>query len=158
MRQVAIAEVATDAAAGGTVGEHIARRIDATRPWYRIVPSAALVRTWAARAADAAGHGADGPRFGLDTPLASLGLQARTLVAVAAALAEHPKAVAIDLDDDPGASSVELWKALARLVPSSVALIVGLGSSAVPPDASPELAARGIRNLEPDSTMKEVAR
>ena len=158
MRGVAIAEVATDAATGGTVGELVARRLDATRPWYRIGPSNTLVHTWVARAADATVHGPDGPRFAADTPLAALGLEARTLVAVAAALAERPKAVAIDLDDDPGASSVELWQALARLVPSSVTIIVGLGSSAVEPDASPELAARGIRTLEPVSSLKEATR
>jgi putative drug exporter of the RND superfamily len=158
MRGVAIAEVATDAATGGTVGELVARRLDATRPWYRVGPSNVLVRTWVARAADAVPHGPDGPRFAGDTPLAALGLEARTLVAVAAALAERPKAVAIDLDDDPGASSVELWQALARLVPSSVTMIVGLGSSAVAPDAAPELAARGIRTLEPISSLKEATR
>ena len=60
MRGVAIAEVAADAATGGTVGELVARRADATRPWYRLAPSNALVRTWVGRAADAAGHGPDG--------------------------------------------------------------------------------------------------
>jgi RND superfamily putative drug exporter len=77
---------------------------------------------------------------------------------VAAALAERPKAVALDLDDDPGASSVELWQALARLVPAPVTIIVGLGASAVVPDASPELAARGIRTIEPVSSLKEATR
>ena len=158
MRSVAIAEVATDAATGGTVGELVARRLDATRPWYRVGPSNTLARTWVARAADAAGHGPDGPRFATDTPLAALGVEARAVVAVAAALAERPKAVAIDLDDDPGSSSALLWRALARLVPSSVTIIVGLGVSAVAPEVSPELAARGIRTLEPDSTPKEVVR
>jgi putative drug exporter of the RND superfamily len=158
MRRVAIAEVATDAATGGTAGELVARRLDATRPWYRIGPSNALVRSWISRAADAAGHGPDGPRFDADTPIAALGIEARTLVAVAAALAERPRAVAIDLDDDPGAASVALWQALARLVPSSVTVIVGLGSSAAAPDTSPELAARGIRTLEPVSSMKEATR
>ena len=111
MRGVAIAEVAADAPTGGTVGELVARRADATRPWYRLAPSNALVRTWVGRAADAAGHGPDGPRFTADTPLSALGVEARTLVAVAAALAERPKAVVVDLDDDPGASTV---RALAR--------------------------------------------
>jgi RND superfamily putative drug exporter len=150
MRGVAIAEVATDAATGGTVGEMIARRVDATRPWYRVGPSTSLVRTWVERAADAAGHGPDGPRFTADTPLAALGVEARTLVAVAAALAERPDAAVIDLDD-PGSSSIELWQALARLVPISVTIIVGLGTTAVAPDASAELAARGIRTIEPSS-------
>ncbi|KRE28516.1 MMPL family transporter [Agromyces sp. Soil535] len=158
MRGVAIAEVAADAATGGTVGELVARRVDATRPWYRIAPSNALVRTWVDRAVEAAGHGPDGPRFSADTPLSALGAEARTLVAVAAALAERPTAVVVDLDDDPGTSTADLWGALARLVPVSVTLIVGLGPSAVDPDGSPELAARGIRTLEPVSTMKEVAR
>ncbi len=158
MRRVAIAEMATDAAAGGTVGELVARRLDATRPWYRLAPSNALVRTWVSRAADAAGRGPDGPRFGADTALAALGAEARTLVAVAAALAERPEAVVLDLDDDPGSSSLALWQALAALVPASVTIIVGVGLAAVVPDGSPELAARGIRTLESHSTMKEVAR
>ncbi|MDQ2660941.1 MAG: MMPL family transporter [Actinomycetota bacterium] len=158
MRRVAIAEMATDAAAGGTVGELIARRLDATRPWYRLAPSNSLVRTWVSRAADAAGRGPDGPRFGADTPLAALGVEARTLVAVAAALAERPEAVVLDLDDDPGSSSVALWQALAALVPTPVTIIVGVGLAAMAPDGSAELAARGIRTIEPASTTKEVTR
>lgn len=158
MREVAIAEVSTDAAAGGTVGELIAARLDATRAWYRIAPSASLVRSWTDRAAAAAGHGLDGPRFSVDTPLAALGVEARTLVAIAAALAERPKLVAIDLDDDPGAGSGELWRAIATLVPATITLIVGLGPSAVTPDASPELAARGIRTIHPDSATEEALR
>ncbi|WP_448810416.1 MMPL family transporter [Agromyces bauzanensis] len=158
MRAVAIAELPTDAATGGSVGELVARRLDATGPWYRLAPSNRLVRSWVARAADAAGDGPDGPRFSVDTPIASLGVEARALVAVAAALAERPKAVSIDLDDDPGSASVELWRALARLVPASVTIIVGLGTSAVAPDAAHELAARGIRTIEPVSSLKEVAR
>ncbi|WP_022891739.1 MMPL family transporter [Agromyces subbeticus] len=156
MRGVAIAELAADAAPGGTVGELIAGRLDATRPWYRLAPSNTLVRNWVARAALAASHGADGPRFTVDTPLAALGVEARTLVAVAAALAERPKAVVVDLDDDPGSASGELWRALAALVPAQVALIVGLGRGAVSPEASPELAARGIRTIEPVSTQEAL--
>jgi putative drug exporter of the RND superfamily len=158
MRGVAIAEVTTDAAAGGTVGELIARRLDATRPWYRLGPSRSLVRSWVARAADVAGHGPDGPRFTADTPIAALGVEARIVVAVAGALAERPGIVAIDVDDGRGSSSIELWQALARLVPSSVTIIVGLGASASGPDDSPELEARGIRILEPVSQQQEVTR
>jgi RND superfamily putative drug exporter len=140
------------------VGELIARRLDATRPWYRLALSNSLVRTWVSRAADAAGRGPDGPRFGADTPLAALGVEARTLVAVAAALAERPEAVVLDLDDDPGSSSVALWQALAALVPTPVTIIVGVGLAAMAPDGSAELAARGIRTIEPASTTKEVTR
>jgi RND superfamily putative drug exporter len=158
MRGVAIAEITRDAATGGTVGELIARRVDATRPWYRLTPPNALVRTWIDRAADAAGTGPDGARITADTPLAAIGLEARTLAAVAGALAERPRAVVLDLDDDPGSSSIDLWRALATLVPVHVTIIVGLGTSAVEPDTSPELAARGIRTLEPLSSMKEALR
>ena len=77
---------------------------------------------------------------------------------MAAALAEGPQAVVLDLDDEPGASSAALWLALAALVPPTVTIIVGLGTAAVAPDASPELAARGIRTIEPVSTVKELAR
>ncbi|PWC03879.1 MMPL family transporter [Agromyces badenianii] len=158
MRGVAIADVQAAAGPGGTVGELIAGRLDAIRPWYRLSPSNTLVRTWASRAADAAGHGPDGPRFTADTPLAALGVEARTLVAVAAALAERPKALVIDLDDDPGSASGALWRALAVLVPAQVTLIVGLGRSAVSPASAPELAARGIRTLEPVSHLQEAHR
>ncbi|AWB95832.1 MMPL family transporter [Agromyces badenianii] len=158
MRGVAIADVHAAAGPGGTVGELIAGRLDAIRPWYRLSPSNTLVRTWASRAADAAGHGPDGPRFTADTPLAALGVEARTLVAVAAALAERPKALVIDLDDDPGSASGALWRALAVLVPAQVTLIVGLGRSAVSPASAPELAARGIRTLEPVSHLQEAHR
>ncbi|RXZ50941.1 MMPL family transporter [Agromyces fucosus] len=158
MRGVAIAEVAADAATGGTVGELIAARLDATRPWYRIAPSNGLVRTWTERAAAAAGHGPDGPRFTTETPLSALGVEARTLVAVAAALAERPKAIVIDLDDDPGSATGGLWHALAALVPAQVTVIVGLGTSAVSPAVSPQLAARGIRTLEPVSPAQEALR
>ncbi len=51
----------TDVPTGGTVGELIAARLDATRPWYRLRPSSALVEEWATRAADAVGHTLDGP-------------------------------------------------------------------------------------------------
>ncbi|MFB6609492.1 MMPL family transporter [Agromyces sp. NPDC056379] len=158
MRGVAIAEVAAHAAPGGTVGELIAGRLDATRPWYRIAPSNSLVRTWTERAAAAVGHGPDGPRFTTETPLSALGVEARTLVAVAAALAERPKAIVIDLDDDPGSATGGLWHALAELVPAQVTVIVGLGPSAVSPAVSPQLAARGIRTLEPVSRIQEALR
>ena len=158
MRGVAIAEVSTDASAGGTVGELIAARLDATRPWYRFGPSTSLVRSWTDRAAAAAGHGPDGPRFDGDTPLAALGVEARTLVAIAAALSERPRLVAIDLDDDPGAGSGELWRAIAVLVPSTVTMIVGLGRVRRHTRCLAELAARGIRTLRPVSATEEALR
>ena len=157
MRVVAIAEGSSDVPTGGTAGELIAARLDATRPWYRLRPSSALVDEWVTRAADAVGHTLDGPPFGVDTPLATLGAETRAVVAVAAALAERPKVVVIDLDDDPSEANTELWDALARLVPSTVTLVVGIGAAATLPDVSPQLAARGIRTIEPDSAPDRVA-
>jgi putative drug exporter of the RND superfamily len=157
MRVVAIAEGATDVPTGGTVGELIAARLDATRPWYRLRPSSVLVDEWTTRAADAVGHSPDGPRFGVDTPIASLGAETRAVIAVAAALAERPRVVVLDLDDDPTEADARLWHALARLVPTTVTLVVGLGAAATPPDVSPELRARGIRTIEPDSASGRVA-
>ncbi|GAA1818087.1 MMPL family transporter [Agromyces neolithicus] len=156
MRRVAIAEGATDATTGGTVGELIAARLDATRAWYRVRPSSALVDEWVTRAADAFERTPDGPRFGVDTPITALGAETRAVVAIAAALAERPRVVVIDLDDDPSEADTTLWQALARLVPASVSLVVGLGASATAPDVSPELAARGIRTIEPDSAPEPV--
>ena len=63
----------------------------------------------------------------------------------------------IDLDDDPSEANTELWDALARLVPSTVTLVVGIGAAATLPDVSPQLAARGIRTIEPDSAPDRVA-
>ncbi|MFD5866702.1 MMPL family transporter [Agromyces sp. NPDC127015] len=156
MRQVAMAEVASDAPTGSTVGELIAARLDATRPWYRLAPSSSLVREWADRAATALG--VDRTRLGVDTPLSALGAEARTVVAVAAALAERPGVVVVDIDDDPGDASDELWAALGRLLPAQVTLIVGLGAGSCTPDATPELAARGIRFIEPVSRSLEAQR
>lgn len=157
MRVVAIAEGSSDVPTGGTAGELIAARLDATRPWYRLRPSSELVDDWVTRAADAVGHNLAGPPFGVDTPLATLGAETRAVVAVAAALAERPKVVVIDLDDDPSEANTELWDALARLVPSTVTLVVGIGAAATLPDVSPQLAARGIRTIEPDSAPDRVA-
>ncbi|MFF2494932.1 MMPL family transporter [Agromyces sp. NPDC058064] len=166
MRHVAMAEVAANAPTGTTVGELITARLDATRPWYRLGVSASQVRDWTERAARALATGAqaDPParaaalRFDVDTPLASLGAEARTVVAVAAALAERPRLVVLDLDDDPSGASAELWSALAAIVPASVTLIVGLGAAASSPEVSPALAARGIRTLEPVSRSLEAHR
>ncbi|WP_022890525.1 MMPL family transporter [Agromyces italicus] len=170
MRHVAMAEVASDAPTGTTVSELIAARLDATRPWYRLGVAGSQVREWAERAARSLGAastpgagasergGTSTARFDADTPLASLGAEARTIVAVAAALAERPKLVVIDLDDEPSDASAELWSALSALVPATVTLIVGLGMAASPLDASPELAARGIRTLEPVSRSLEAHR
>lgn len=157
MRVVALAEGSSDVPIGGTVGELIAARLDATRPWYRLRPSSALIAEWVTRAADAVGHTLDGPPFGVDTPLSTLGAERRAVVAVAAALAERPKVVVIDLDDDPSEANTELWDALARLVPTTVTLVVGVGPAATMPDVSPQLAARGIRTIEPDSAPERVA-
>lgn len=163
MREVAMAEVASDAPTGTTVGELIEARLDATRPWYRLVVSGSQVREWTERAARALAAGAPAgaepvARVDVDTPLAALGAEARTVVAVAAALAERPKLVVLDLDDEPGGASPALWAALAALVPATVTLIVGLGVASSTPDASPALAARGIRTLEPVSRSLEARR
>lgn len=148
LRRVAIAELSADAAvAGGTVGELIARRLDATRPWYRLAPSSAAADEWAGKAALAVGGD-----FDQDTPLEALGAEARAVVATAAALAERPKAVVLDLDEAPGAASATLWDALSALVPTGTVLVVGIGRTAAVPVAGSPLAARGIRLLEPVTT------
>ncbi|MBT2499616.1 MMPL family transporter [Agromyces sp. ISL-38] len=157
LQSVALAEAAADAGGPRSVGELIASRLDATRPWYRLAPSRALVRSWTDRAAEAAGHDDDGPRFGTDTPLAALDTLDRTIVALAAALAERPKAVVVDLDD-AGTSGTALWDAAARLVPTGVTLIAGVGADAALPAPGSPYAGRDIRILEPDATAQEALR
>lgn len=169
LRRVAIAEVDAGSGAAGSVGELVAGHADATRPWYRLTGSRRLVDGWISRAALAAVADADAPlaerpAFVADTPIAALGAVDRALVALAAALAERPDAVVVDLDD-PGVDADRFWAGAARLVPQGVTLIAG-----VEPGASAAgFEARGIRRIRPapaapapaprpDHDLEEVSR
>jgi len=122
LRRVAIAEI--DADATRTVGDVIAARLDATRPWYRLAPATAQVDGWIERLGEALDT--VGPRIDRDTSVAALGAVDRALVALTAALAERPAVVVIDLDDETGANGTRFWSAAARLVPAGTTVIAGV--------------------------------
>ncbi|QEO15663.1 MMPL family transporter [Agromyces intestinalis] len=163
-RRVAIAEVVAGDASSRTVGEQVGARLDATRAWYRLWPSRRARRVWVERAAQASGAAAAGtspdaatsspPPFAADTPVSALGAVDRTLVALAAALAEKPAAVVIDLDDETGADDARLWAAAARLVPRQVTVIAGVA----PGRPAAAFAARGIRTVRPSPAAQEATR
>ena len=155
MRRVAVADSATDAAPGVSAGDVIAARVDATRAWYRLDSSRAAVSAALRHVAEARTATADPLAWRTrsldpDVPFASLDPLDRTLVAVAAALAEQPGAVVVDLDDASGPAD-RLWPALARLVPDGVVLIATVPSGADSIPAVDAFAARGIRSLDLDT-------
>lgn len=173
MRRVAIADTATDAASAPTAGDLVARRVDATRAWYRLGSTGdavddALDAAAAARAvADTSGRHLDGPFtdsipwrtdvIDPDTPFGELDQLDRVLVAAAAALAEEPRALVLDLDA-ASASDARTWRALAHLVPDDVALVVTAPADAVPTPARAALDSRGLRELDLAARPEEALR
>ena len=157
LRRVAIAEI--DADATRTVGDVIAARLDATRPWYRLAPATAHVDGWIERLGevlDSVGPRIDGvgPRIDRDTSVAALGAVDRALVALTAALAERPAAVVIDLDDETGADGTRFWSAAARLVPAGTTVIAGVepGHHAEPFEP------RGVTSVRLAAVLQETNR
>lgn len=156
MRRVAIAEI--DADTTHTVGDVLAARLDATRPWYRLTPPRAAVDGWLERLAEVrepegAGRGREAS-VDRDTALASLGAVDRALVALAAALAERPAVVVIDLDDETGADGARFWSAAARLTPAATTVIAGVDPGHLADAFSP----RGIRTIRLGAVLQETNR
>ncbi|MFC5859859.1 MMPL family transporter [Agromyces flavus] len=150
MQRVAITDGTADGAAAGTAGELIAARIDATRAWYRLdstrsATDAALRRVAEARTASADPLALRTRAIDPDTPVDELDPLDRLLVSVAAALAERPRAVVVDLD---GAGGDRAWPALARLVPAGVVLVATAPAGADLAPARAALDGRGIRSLD----------
>lgn len=154
LRRVAIAEVATGADYARSVGELIAAQVDATRPWYRLTPSASVVADWVDRVRAAVLTPAGAAVLGGETPLSALGAGDRALVALAAALAQRPDAVVLDLDEETGADGADFWSAAARLVPPSVSVIAGVA----PGQDAHAFADRGIRSIRTSSALQEASR
>jgi RND superfamily putative drug exporter len=150
LRRVAIAEV--DADATRSVADVIGARLDATRPWYRLTPSGSQVNGWLERLAEA--RGADASPIDGETGVATLGALDRALVALAAALAERPAAVVIDLDDETGSDGAAFWSAAARLVPAATTVIAGVEPGH---DATP-FAPRGLATARLGAVLQETNR
>jgi RND superfamily putative drug exporter len=150
LRRVAIAEIDTDATR--SVGDVIASRLDATRPWYRLTAPASRVDGWLERLVEA--REPDAPAIDRETSVAALGAVDRALVALTAALAERPDAVVIDLDDETGADGARFWSAAARLVPASTTVIAGVEPGH---DAAP-FAPRGLSSVRLGAVLQETNR
>lgn len=154
LRRVAIAEVAAGRDAARSVGELIGAQVDATRPWYRLTPSGSTIADWVDRVRAARPFRPGEPRFDGETPLSALGASDRALVALAAALAQRPAAVVLDLDEETGADGADFWSAAARLVPADVSVIAGVA----PGQDARAFADRGIRTIRTSSALQEASR
>ncbi|HEX6953671.1 MAG TPA: hypothetical protein VF156_02225, partial [Agromyces sp.] len=75
----------------------------------------------------------------------------------AAALAEDPRALVLDLDA-ASASDPRTWLALAHLVPDDVALVVTAPADADPTPARAAFDARGLRELDLAARPEEALR
>lgn len=173
MRRVAVADTSTDSATAPTAGELVAARVDATRAWYHLGSTRdavddALDGAAAARAvADSSGRHVEGAftdsiawrtdPIDPGTPYAELDPLDRLLVAAAAALAEEPRALVLDLDA-ASASDPCTWRALANLVPDDVALIATAPTGSDPTHARAAFDARGIREIDLAARPEEALR
>ena len=173
MRRVAVADTATDAASAPTAGDLVAARVDATRPWYRLgstrdavedaLDAAAVARSVAetsgGRLAAALTDSFPWRTTAVDpdTPVGELDRLDRILVTAAAALAEQPRALVLDLDA-ASASEAGTWRALAHLVPDEVALIATVPDDADPVPAREAFDARGFRELDLAIRAQEALR
>ncbi|MFC5928664.1 MMPL family transporter [Cryobacterium melibiosiphilum] len=133
LRTVALADVGGGAGLGGTVGDLIGTRLSLTRPsrpnlplpGLRVARAGAQLAGWIDRL-----NAALGIRLSEATTLSSLTALERAAVIVAAALAERPGVVFVDLGDGPPADSAgrELVTVLAALAPATTTLVLGATS------------------------------
>ncbi|MEI5584624.1 MULTISPECIES: MMPL family transporter [unclassified Agromyces] len=173
MRRVAVVDTSSDAAPTATAGDLVSARVDATRPWYRLGSTRdavedALGDAAVARAvAETTGRRNEAPFTGSipwrttaidpDTPLDELDRLDRVLIAAAAALAEGPRALVVDLDA-ASASDPDTWLALAHLVPEGIALLATVPADIDPTPAREAFDARGIRELDLATCAEEALR
>lgn len=151
LRRVAVADLASGEAVTGALaaGETVAARIDAAAPWYRLGVPRRQVDAWLQRASRASGT-----RIERDTPLAALDPVARAAVLVAAALAERPELLVIELGDVEPADSAQFERMLAGLAPEHTALVLAAGAFADPEAA---FAGRTVRSLDVSAADRKDA-
>ncbi|TAM71360.1 MAG: MMPL family transporter [Microbacteriaceae bacterium] len=139
MRQVALCDVgAVDTLDGDTTaGELIAQRNELSGPWWRLTSSRRQVAGTVARLADALeAHEVRGTPLVADTTLVSLGAVQRASLLVAAALAERPGIIFVDLGDRLGdrARRDTFIAVVEKLTPAGTSIVFGSPSALVPPD------------------------
>lgn len=166
IRQVAMADV------GGwgpgstqlSVGEVISARLAYALPWYRVRPAPVQLALWLGRLNRALSvHGADHEVIHADTPLASLSDGDQVAALVAAALAEHPGIVVVDMGDSipAGRDAADLATVLCTLAPAHTTLVLAASRFPTITDAGQsaggrEIAGRPIRFLDLHSYDREA--
>jgi putative drug exporter of the RND superfamily len=158
LRQVALCDIAAPGGGSGlTVGEVIGERLELALPWFRARPRRSAVDLWIERANHALGSNVhvdgNGPADGdgrrplhAGTTLSSLSALARAAVLVAAALAENPGVVFVELGEGlpVHTDGRDLVAVLAEIAPAGTTLVLSAG--ALIPDVV--AAPRGIRHCD----------
>jgi putative drug exporter of the RND superfamily len=167
LRSVAVCSLddGDSGSSGRTVGHVITERLELGLPWFRTRPRRSQVQPWLDRINRAldSGHGsgdgtatgpqigtgtatgtASGPRISADTTVSSLPARARAAVLVAAALAENPGVLFIDLGESMEAAGLAV--VAASLAPASTTIV--LGSRVADVGDLVGIGGRGIRRLE----------
>ncbi|TFB92734.1 MMPL family transporter [Cryobacterium sp. HLT2-28] len=161
MRTVALAEVGGRHDTGLTVGEVLAERLDLAHPWHRTARRRAELTVWLGRLEIALPQPSGRCPITAATPMATLPAIDRAVVLVAAALAERPRVVFVDLGDglpiDPGGR--DLVVILAALAPAATTIILGSGSDSgfgsVASRAS-EYGARAVQEITLDAVEDDA--
>ncbi|MGO4692395.1 MMPL family transporter [Glaciibacter sp. 2TAF33] len=151
LRTVALCDLGggDSASNGRTVGELISERLELGLPWFRTRPRRAQLDQWHDKINRALGNGI-GHGITAHTTVSSLSAEARAAVLVAAALAENPGVVFVDLGESP--DTVLLATVAAALAPDTTTIVLGAGAgagagAAVGRDVG-GIGGRGIRRLE----------
>lgn len=134
MRQVALVDVGRHSGIDGgrTVAEVLAERLELAARWWPSSSRLALIG-WERRITDAlAAAGCDAAGVHGGSSLSTLGSVQRSTVLVAAALAERPGLVFIDLGEGVSgeADGERFARVVAALAPASVTIVFSLSSSA----------------------------
>lgn len=148
LRMVALADVSGRDGASGTVtvGDLLRDRLELALPWWRLGPGAGQVGLWLERLNRALGT-ADGAGITADTVVASLPADARAAAIVAAALAEHPDIVFVDVGDSVpvAANGQHFTTVIGELAPAHTTIVVAASAFGATRAPREPAATRGIR-------------
>ncbi|MEB0202188.1 MMPL family transporter [Cryobacterium sp. 5I3] len=161
LRVVALADVGDSRDNGLTIGELLAERLDLTQPRFRSRSRRGQLDGWIGRINRAIAHDrAPVAPLTADTPVSSLSAVSRAAVLVAAALAERPGVVVIDLGEglpaDPAGLSIGV--VVATLAPADTTLIIAAASQHPLAAAGRAVLVVDLETLEPVETAGPTAR
>jgi RND superfamily putative drug exporter len=168
LRQVALADVGAgnEGSSPLSVGEVISARLAFALPWYRVRPAVVQLALWLGRLNRALSvRGENHDIIDADTPLAALSDGDHGAALVAAALAEHPGIVFVDVGDElpAGRDGADFTTILCTLAPAHTTLVLAASRFPAIPDAGTsaggseqEVAGRTIRYLDLHSYDREA--